>query len=289
MLAVLFAAFAHIGYGVGDVYGTFATRKLGPFIASFWITFFGVLLSAFGLVVFRDNLSDLDLNTVAVNTGLAVLLSLSYLSFLQALKIGNAPLVGTISGSFPAVSVIVAVIFFNERPSSIQVATMLVIFIGIILSSLDIGDLRKQKTHLDRVILLSLFTMLGWGIYFSVIRIPIEQYGWYLSHYIAIIVSAIIYYLLLLWKREPAIRGLLGKKGLKDTLSTSILVNGGTFSFNYALSIGSTSVVVPIAGSYPALFAFLSFKIFKEKLTSQQIVGIVLTLVGVIALAVASA
>lgn len=288
MLAVIFAVFTQVGYGVGDIFAALASRKLGSLIASFWISLFGLLIFSFGLILFRENYDDLSLSTVILNIGLAILLGFSFLSFLQALKIGNAPLVGTVAGSFPAVSVIVAIVFFNERPSLIQIATMIVILLGIVFSSLDINELRRRGARFDKAILLAIFSMVGWGVYYSVIRVPIEDYGWYLSNYISILIGALMFFFLLFWKKQLSIKPIQDKVGLKYTLSCSTLVNGATFSFNYALSVGATSVVVPIAGSYPALFVYLSHRIFKEKLTRQQVFGIVLALVGIVSLAIAS-
>ena len=288
MLAVIFAVFTQVGYGVGDIFAALASRKLGSLIASFWISLFGLLIFSFGLILFRENYDDLSLSTVILNIGLAILLGFSFLSFLQALKIGNAPLVGTVAGSFPAVSVIVAIVFFNERPSLIQIATMIVILLGIVFSSLDINELRRRGARFDKAILLAIFSMVGWGVYYSVIRVPFEYYGWYLSNYISILIGALMFFFLLFWKKQLSIKPIQDKVGLKYTLSCSTLVNGATFSFNYALSVGATSVVVPIAGSYPALFVYLSHRIFKEKLTRQQVFGIVLALVGIVSLAIAS-
>jgi len=49
------------------------------------------------------------------------------------------------------------------------------------------------------------------------------------------------------------------------------------------------SVVAPIAGANPTLFVLLAFFVFKDRLTKQQILGIVLTLLGIVWLSFLSA
>ena len=71
-------------------------------------------------------------------------------------------------------------------------------------------------------------------------------------------------------------------------LTQVVLLTGGGFSLNFALEKGLTSIVVPIAGAYPALFVLLAFLVFKDPITRQQIAGIITTLVGIVLLSVFS-
>jgi uncharacterized membrane protein len=68
----------------------------------------------------------------------------------------------------------------------------------------------------------------------------------------------------------------------------SLFIGGATFALNYALSIGNTAIVAPIAGAYPTLFAVLSYLVFKEPINKQQWFGIVLTLIGIVTLSIIS-
>jgi len=63
-----------------------------------------------------------------------------------------------------------------------------------------------------------------------------------------------------------------------------LLLVAALFSYNMALANGQTAIVAPIASSYPALFAFLAYFAFKDRLTKQQIAGIIITLLGIISL-----
>lgn len=72
-------------------------------------------------------------------------------------------------------------------------------------------------------------------------------------------------------------------------ISKSLLLGIGALSFNFAIDQGQVTIVAPIAGSYPALFALLAFLVFREQITRQQIAGIVITLFGIVLLSIFSA
>ena len=56
----------------------------------------------------------------------------------------------------------------------------------------------------------------------------------------------------------------------------------GMWTYFYLLKEGMTSKIVPIAASYPLITAVLSIFILGEQVTLQRIIGIVLTIVGII-------
>lgn len=54
------------------------------------------------------------------------------------------------------------------------------------------------------------------------------------------------------------------------------------WTYFYLLKGGMTSKIVPIAASYPLITAILSILILGEQVTAQRIIGIILTIVGII-------
>ncbi len=54
------------------------------------------------------------------------------------------------------------------------------------------------------------------------------------------------------------------------------------WTYYYVLKSGNLSKIVPIAAAYPLITAILSAFILKEGLSFQRIVGIILTIVGII-------
>jgi transporter family protein len=56
----------------------------------------------------------------------------------------------------------------------------------------------------------------------------------------------------------------------------------GMWTYFYLLKGGMTSKIVPIAASYPLITAVLSILVLGEQVTLQRIIGIILTIIGII-------
>jgi transporter family protein len=54
------------------------------------------------------------------------------------------------------------------------------------------------------------------------------------------------------------------------------------WTYFYLLKEGMTSKIVPIAASYPLITAILSILVLGEQVTFQRIIGIVLTIIGIV-------
>ena len=74
--------------------------------------------------------------------------------------------------------------------------------------------------------------------------------------------------------------------------SSILLLAGGGFlasfigqlAFYRALQSGSISQVVPVAGAYPLIAAFLGWVIWREPITMSRVIGVLLVIAGVVLL-----
>lgn len=285
MQVILFAVMAHIGWGAGDIFGTIGSRKTNSFNASFWITILTAII--FGLYL-PFAWGDLALFTVPVALlliSISILMAISFAASNEAYKTGNPTLVGTISGSFPALVVIFSILFLKETITFLQLLFIITIFTGVVISSLDFTSL-KTVFKVDRSVMYALFAWLTWGLEFTFLKIPTRQVGWYFSAYIPAFVGALTFLAINYFRKEirPFKEGGVGWAYLLGAL----LIGSGPFWFNAAIATGNSSIVAPIAGAYPALFALLSYFVFRQPITRQQKYGIALTLFGIIALSVVS-
>ena len=285
MTSIVLALAAFFGWGSGDIFSTVATRRIGSLPTSFLTYLVGLLVFAF-YIPFA--FTSLPLWVIFVSIVLGSLLVFCSWSFNEALRIGNASIVGTISGSFVALVIPLSVIFLKEHINLIQLFFITFILAGIILASLDPKTLRGTTLKLDKSIILSLLTMIGWGIYFTFIKIPIREVGWFWPGYIASIVGTLILAILIVIHLSGRLRTEEWKSGIRPAFSAAILTTGATFSFNAALQIGSATVVAPIAGSYPIFFVFLASIFFKDRISASQKVGMIFGLMGIVGLSIAS-
>lgn len=282
-MPVLFALVAFFGWGIGDIFGTIAARKIGGYSTTFWYLFIAFATETFYAIFVIDQLKNFTPQLFALTFLLGIVGAAGLITFYEGLRIGYVSLVGTISGSFAALTVILSLIFLGESITVFQGISILIIFAGVILSSLDFQQLLQKKEILaSKGTFLALCTLILWGIYWAFIKIPVRQAGWFWPGYIAIAPMVLIP--LFMKIKKIKIEKINAKGAFPALFLNAILLPFGAFSLNFAMTKSANSLVTPIAGSYPALFVALSFFIFHEKVNRQQLAGISITLLGIIVL-----
>lgn len=283
MIAILFALIALVGWGVGDIFTTYASRKIGSYNTSFYGYLFGGLVFSLFIPFALNNLKDFSPQMIILTCILSIFQIVAFFAFNEALKIGNSSLVGTIAGAFTSLVVILSIIFLGERLLMPQLISIIIVLVGIILSSLNFSALKSKKSIVNKGTMLALFAMIGWAIYFTFIKIPIQQSGFFWPSYITIVSGALAFLIFGLKRIKKPKLGFKG--GFPAVFLSGTLLTVGSFGFNIGISQGLSSIVAPISGAYPALFALLAFFIYKDPINNQQKLGMVTTLFGIILLA----
>ena len=179
MQAILFALISYLGWGTGDIFGTIATRKIGGYSTTLYYLVFQLLIFIPLALFFTSDLKNLTFNIILLNLLLGAIGTVGLIAFYQGLKIANASLVGTISSSFAALTVVLSIIFLKESVSLAQAFSIVLIFIGIVISGLDFKELQDKKLVINKGVLLAFVAMITWGIYWAFIKIPVREIGWY--------------------------------------------------------------------------------------------------------------
>src|SRR3990167_10803540 len=165
MQAILFALISYLGWGTGDIFGTIATRKIGGYSTTLYYLVFQLLIFIPLALFFTSDLKNLTFNIILLNLLLGAIGTVGLIAFYQGLKIANASLVGTISSSFAALTVVLSIIFLKESVSLAQAFSIVLIFIGIVISGLDFKELQDKKLVINKGVLLAFVAMITWGIY----------------------------------------------------------------------------------------------------------------------------
>lgn len=286
MQAIIFALISFLGWGIGDIFLSLTSKKIGPYSLTLYEYIFSLLVSSALIPFFLSDFSKLTFPIFALTILLGGIYLISLLFYYEGLKIGPVSLVGTISSSFAALVVVLSIIFLGEKVRMEQLVSIIIIFVGLILSTLDINEVRNKKFVFTKGIVFALIAMFLWGIYFTFIKIPVHQVGWFVPGYISLFVFPLLFIFAKKQKikfKSPTFKGVLA-----TLLIAVIFVRIADYGFNFAVGNGLTAIVAPIAGSYPTLFVVLAFLVFKESIKKQQIIGITTTLVGIVLLSVFS-
>ncbi|KKR86292.1 MAG: hypothetical protein UU34_C0017G0008 [Candidatus Curtissbacteria bacterium GW2011_GWA1_41_11] len=283
MQAILFALVSYFTWGTGILVEAIVARKINSFSLALWALILSVVVSSFYVPFVVNDLKNLTFGLLIFIIAIGLVgLFFGTIVYYEALKKGNRALVGTIASSFPAVAVLISVIFLNERISTNQTIAIVIIFIGIILSSLELKELRNKNLLKDKSILMALITMFSWGMWIALLKIPVAQIGWFWPNYITFLLFPLIFFYIKLKKipiERPTING-----AFIPLVASTALVRIAEYSYNFGISKGLVTVVAPIAGANPTLFVILAFLFLKDPITKQQMLGIITTLAGIVLL-----
>jgi len=280
-MALTFAFVSFFAWGIGILFEAIAARKLESYSALFW----GFLLSLAAASIYAPfvlpDLKNLTLFVALTNIFVAFFFIAGIVTYYEGLKKGNPTIVAAISSSFPAVIVVLSIVFLGEKINFYQLFSIAVIFVGLFLSSANLKELYRNKFFKDRGVVLAILTMISWGIALTFIKIPVEQIGWFWPTYFVFALTPIIFLFMRVSKKKLVWPS---KQIWPPLIISAILVRVAEYAYNFAISKGLVAVVAPIAGANPVLFVPLAFFVFKEPITRQQLLGIALTLTGIVAL-----
>lgn len=286
-MVVLIALIPFFTWAISDIFGTFASRKIGNISTNLGFLLFSFLFISCYLP-FAGGVSSIPYLLLALLLGGIHVFGL--LTYFKGLEIGNSSMVGAIVGSFSALVVVLSVLIFHDQLTQFQILGVVSIVCGLFITSFNFEMFRganKVKNIIsDPGIKFAFITFFAWGVYFALIRIPVEHIGWYWSLYPA---TFYIFPLLLFPKMQQAVSQLkLDKTTLFQILGMTILGRLGDVTYNIALTKGYSTIVGAIAGSSPVAFVILSRFFLKDKLTLQQKIGVAVTALGIISIAFAS-
>ncbi len=287
-MPIAFAFISFFTWGIGVFFEAVVARRIGSYSLALWAYIFSALVMTFYAPFAVEDLKGLTLELLIFIFFISIVgLFVGTIAYYEALKKSNRVLVGTIASSFPAVTVVISFVFLKETLSQQQIIAILIIFLGFILSTLNIKELRNKSILSDKGVLLAIITMIAWGAWAAFIKIPVNKIGWFWPNYFTFLLFPLIYFYMRL-KRIKLEMPTVNNAFLPLIISTAF-VRVAEFSYNFAISRGFVSVVASIAGANPILFIILAFIFFKDKITKQQIAGIIITLFGIVLLSILSA
>ena len=171
MPAIFFALISFIGWGIGDIFTTIASRKLGGYSIALWGFILSFLISSLYAPFVLDKLSQLTWGLLILSIFLGFILLAAFVWFTEGLRIGNPALVGTITSGFVALVVIFSIIFLGETITFSQAIAIAIIFTGLLLSSLDWRILKNHHQFFNKGVVLAILVMIAWGIFYTFIKI----------------------------------------------------------------------------------------------------------------------
>ncbi len=280
-LAIILGLITFIGWGTGDLFTIVSARKIGANLTTFWVFFFSFALALLFYPLAPHNLSGITFPLLILNIFLGILFVSGNVLISEAFRLSSAPLVGIIIQAFPAVVLLLSSLIFKDSISPLKWVFITVIFVGVFLCSVDIRKLKRSERIIDKGTGLALVAMVFLSAFFTFSRPLINAYGWYLPSLIATACFPVIF--VFIKKKKEKFYFPKTWKIIVACFLVGLLIRSGDFALNWGLSIpDASSIVAPIAGASPILFVTMSYLFFKDKLNKQQILGILITLIGIV-------
>ncbi len=278
--ATALALLATIGFSVVVPLVATSTKRIGAVATLLLSQGLGIPLFIF-LIPFMPPIPDQT--HIPAILGIGIAFTFVYLLFLQATKIGSVAVVGTINQLYMVVTTILGILLLSESTTPWKLLGLLLMFVGVVLLGFQ-----KPNKNIGSIQLLSgvpyaLISAFGTGIYLFTIAITSRTDGWFLTAlFIRVAITATTMTILLL--RHFDFSSLLKKAPWKLLIFAGACDVGAFSLYNYVLSTYEVSTVTIITASQSAFIALLSWKFLKEKLSKQQILGLIVVLFGLVSL-----
>ncbi len=285
-LSVVFGVLAAVGWGVADFVAAMASKRLGVLRTATGVHLSsGVAAAGYFLFVFEPGL--LTWVHWAALAGVSVLGVLIYIAFYRALSEGPVAIVSPIVSAYAIVVIALAMVFSGERLSGWQVFGAACSISGVALASFDPRGFTSGGRLIGIGAGLAIATMFGIGLLSYAMGILSKELGWFLPVYISRTMTLVLFVPLTIALRQWTLRGvtLLLAVGVA---AAGIVEMGGMFAYTRGTEVGVISIVAAASITYPLIPMLGGIVVFGERLALSQWAGLVVTLAGLLVLALAS-
>lgn len=211
----------------------------------------------------------------------------SWICYFKALSIGDVNKVVPIDKSSTVLSVLLAILLFHETEHlAVKLISTVLLGVGIIL--MVEKKKSEQKVSGNTYILYAIGSAVFAALTSILAKVGITGVESNLGTAIRTIVVLVMAWLLVLIKKKTPQLKQLDKKEL-DFIGLSGIATGASWlCYYYAIQNGIVSVVVPIDKMSLLVTVIFSYFAFHEKLSKKAFFGLILMLVGTLAMAIFS-
>lgn len=285
-MAIVFSLVTLIGWGLENALAKKYSKSLSPSKLVVYRNLTTVCITALALTIFWSK-TVFNLNYIILGLFLAVLGYVGYICLLKGLEKGNLGLVSPVSSSRIVISAIVGTTLLKDNLSVLQWFLILIIFIGVALSSINPKNLKSSGLFtLKSGIPFALLNALIWGIVFPFYSVPSAILGAFLFSFILEVTGL---FLSLAQTRLNSKPIKLSKSELKQNFLGLFMIGitGGLGSVfvNLGYATGHIGIVSAISSAVPLIAVTYGKFVYKETLTKRQVIAVALMIVGIVLLA----
>jgi len=297
MLGFFYAILSAISFSTNNIFLKKTSKKINTISALLLIYFFITILSFITSIFFGDFSHEFNLKLFGFifligffgAIGIFTLLrSFEKLSIAKSLAVANFN---------PFITLFLVFIFFGQKVSIFSIFTMLIVFVGILLtlnsklkfklsrnSSKKISKPFMNKFINNKNILFPIITSISWGSYYFILdnlnKLNINSFNIVFYTEISIFLNLLIYVLL-----NKKIKFEFSKINLKissNAFFAGLFAALGVLFFILSIKYIKTPITTSIVSSQVIFSSIFAYLFFNEKLNKKQIIGIFIVFLGLV-------
>lgn len=279
---ILFGLLVMLGHGIGTAISKVPAQNIGSLRSVFYRN---LVISAIILISLPFFESSFSIKYFLLALGTALIGYIALAVFYRAIKTGKVGVVAPISNSSGLVTVVLALLFYEEMLSMEQIISVTLIFLGIVLISINFLDFKNSNLfQFSSGIILAILCAILWGTMYFFLKIPIINLG---PLFATFILEFGILMLSLVHIKTQGIELKISITDYKYMLLVGIFGAIGIISYSFGVKVSSNvSVITAMSMANPVVSAIYARFVYKEKLTLQQLVGAFIVVFGIIGLGI---
>ena len=201
----------------------------------------------------------------------------------RGLALGPVAVVAPVVASYVVITVILVVIVLGERLTLAQILAASLVFLGVVLTSTDARELRVTLGRPVPGVRIGLVSTVGFGLWSAIFAIATRQYSW-IAMVLLLRATSFVFIGTFVASRSIDLRVFRARValalGILDTLANGLFARG--------IESGYASLAATGTGMYPIVPAVLGMIALGERLAPNQIVGIIVLVIGLATLGAVS-
>ncbi len=167
---------ALLGWGFSDWMAARSSKLFSGFETNAAIQTPGIIIGFILLFLTNQHLPSFKIASVIVLT--TFFFTAAYLLFIKALSLGAMGVVTPIANSFPAITLLLSVVFLSTIFTHEQIISMAIIIIGTILLAYQNNVKKLPNSIFYKDALLALGAAVSWGIGFFIVNTAVDETSW---------------------------------------------------------------------------------------------------------------
>lgn len=285
-IALIAGLFGMLGWGISDFFAKKTIDKIGDLKTLIGSQIIGGLFLLIYFLFTKPVLPSITGIMLFYVFALALLDGAGYLFIYRAFQKGVMSIVSPIAASAAGFSVIIAVFLFKENLSRFGLIGVILIFLGILITSTDFRDLKKSfsKVNLSNGIPEAIAAMVLIGLWFPLWDRFVGDKEWlFWLIMLKLIMGVMLCLYFYLTNRGKNL--LNGYKSVVKILVPVAILDALAYlgtTWGYSVTTNTTSLITVIANAYSLPTIILAYFLLKERISKQQVLGIMSIIGGII-------